>query len=56
MWLKLLYSALLFYIFVPGVLVNLSTPYTSPAVTHAVLYAVVSGFLWRAVKPMLPRA
>lgn len=56
MWLKLLYSAVLFYIFVPGVLLNLSTPFTSPAVTHAIVYALVSGLVWRAVKPMLPKA
>jgi len=56
MWLKLLYSAVLFYVFVPGVLLNLSTPFTGPAVTHAILYALVSGFVWKAIKPMLPKA
>lgn len=55
MWTKLLVSAVLFYVFVPGVLLNLSTPVTGPAVTHAILFALVSGFLWKAVKPMLPK-
>lgn len=52
---KLVFSAVLFYAFVPGVLLNLSTPFTSPAVTHAVLFALVSGFVWKAAKPMLPK-
>ena len=55
MWVKLAFSALLFYVFVPGVLVNLSTPFTSPALTHAILFALVSGFVWKAAKPMLPK-
>ena len=55
MWVKLAFSALLFYAFVPGVLVNLSTPFTSPALTHAILFALVSGFVWKAAKPMLPK-
>ena len=55
MWGKLLFSAILFYVFVPGVLLNLSTPWTSPAVTHAVLFALVSGAVWTAAKPYLPR-
>ena len=55
MWVKLVFSALLFYVFVPGVLVNLSTPFTSPALTHAILFALVSGFVWKAAKPMLPK-
>lgn len=55
MWVKLLFSAVLFYVFVPGVLVNLSTPFTSPALTHAILFALVSGFIWKAAKPMLPK-
>jgi hypothetical protein len=55
MWIKLLFSAALFYAFVPGVLVNLSTPFTSPALTHAILFALVSGFIWKAAKPMLPK-
>lgn len=54
MWIKLLFSALLFYVFVPGVLVNLST-LTGPALTHAILFALVSGFVWKAAKPMLPK-
>jgi hypothetical protein len=55
MWIKLLFSAALFYAFVPGVLVNLSTPFTTPALTHAILFALVSGFIWKAAKPMLPK-
>ena len=55
MWAKLLFSAVLFYAFVPGVLLNLSTPFTSPAVTHAIVFALVSGFIWKAAKPMLPK-
>ena len=55
MWVKLLFSAVLFYVFVPGVLLNLSTPFTSPALTHAILFALVSGFIWKAAKPMLPK-
>ena len=55
MWIKLVFSALLFYVFVPGVLVNLSTPFTGPALTHAILFALVSGFVWKAAKPMLPK-
>lgn len=55
MWVKLLFSALLFYVFVPGVLLNLSTPFTSPALTHAIVFALVSGFIWKAAKPMLPK-
>ena len=50
MWVKLILSAILFYAFVPGVLLNLSTPYTSPAATHAIVFALVSGFVWRAMK------
>ena len=52
---KLLFSALLFYAFVPGVLLNLSTPFTSPALTHAIVFALVSGFIWKAAKHMLPK-
>jgi hypothetical protein len=37
------------------VLLNLSTPFTSPALTHAILFALVSGFIWKAAKPYLPR-
>lgn len=55
MYAKLIFSALLFYAFVPGVLVSLSTPFTGPAVTHAILFALVSGFVWKAAKPMLPK-
>jgi hypothetical protein len=38
MWVKLLVSALVFYAFIPGVLVTLRTPFTDANVTHAVLY------------------
>lgn len=55
MWTKLVFSAILFYVFVPGVLLNLSTPFTSPALTHAIIFALVSGFIWKAAKPMLPK-
>lgn len=53
MWTKLIFTAILFYVFVPGVLLNLSTPFTGPAVTHSVLFALVSGFVWRAMKATL---
>ena len=53
MWAKLLFSAVLFYLLVPGVLLNLSTPFTSPAATHAIVFALVSGFLWKALRPVL---
>lgn len=55
MFVKLLFSAVLFYVFVPGVLLNLSTPFSSPALTHAIIFALVSGFIWKAAKPMLPK-
>jgi len=55
MLVKLAFTALLFYVFVPGVLLNLSTPFTSPALTHAIVFALVSGFVWKAAKPLLPR-
>jgi hypothetical protein len=50
MWVKLLLTAVLFYIFVPGVLLNLSTPVSGPAVTHAVLFALTSGLVMGALK------
>jgi hypothetical protein len=50
MWVELLLSALLFYIFVPGVLLNLSTPFSGPAATHAVLFALTSGFVLRSLR------
>ena len=53
MWAKLLFSAVLFYVLVPGVLLNLSTPFTGPAATHAIVFALVSGFVWKAVRPLL---
>lgn len=55
MWVKLVFSALLFYVLVPGVVLSLSTPFTSPALTHAIVFALVSGFVWKAAKPMLPK-
>jgi hypothetical protein len=55
MWAKLLFTAVLFYAFVHGVLLNLSTPFSSPALTHAIVFALVSGFVWKAAKPMLPK-
>jgi hypothetical protein len=55
MYAKLIFSAVLFYLFVPGVLLNLSTPFTGPAATHAIVFALVSGFIWKAAKPMLPK-
>jgi hypothetical protein len=50
MWVKLILTAVLFWVFVPGVLLNLSTPFTSPAVTHAIVFALVSGLVLRAMK------
>lgn len=50
MWKNLILTAILFYVFVPGVLVNLSTPFTSAALTHAILFAIVSGFVWNLMK------
>lgn len=50
MWLKLVLTAVLFYVFVPGVVVRLSTPFTSPEVTHAILFAILSKFVWQAMK------
>lgn len=55
MWTKLVFSALLFYVLVPGVVLRLSTPWTSPALTHAIVFALVSGFVWKLAKPMLPK-
>ena len=52
---KLLFTAILFYAFVPGVLLNLSTPFSSPALTHAIIFALVFGFAWKAAKPILPK-
>lgn len=50
MWVKLILSAVLFYLFVPGVLLNLSTPFSGPAVTHSVLFALTSGIVMGALK------
>jgi hypothetical protein len=55
MWVKLLVKALLFVAFVPGVLVTLPSPSSNRWVVlgvHAVLYIVVSKFLWNAMKKM----
>jgi len=50
MYVELLLSALLFYLFVPGVVLNLSTPFTSPAVTHAIVFALASGLVLRSLR------
>jgi hypothetical protein len=52
MWLKLLFKALLFIAFVPGVLITLPPggDRWTVLVVHAVLYAIVSMFLWKAMK------
>ena len=55
MWVQLLLTALLFYVFVPGVLLNLSTPFTSPALTHAIVFALVGGFLMRTAKGLVAK-
>lgn len=53
MWTKLLLSAVLFWALVPGSLLTLQTPWTSPAVTHAVVFAVVLLFAKKALKGKL---
>jgi hypothetical protein len=50
MWKKLLFSALLFYVLTPGVFLSLRTPLTSVPVTHAIVFALVSGFVWKGLK------
>jgi hypothetical protein len=52
MWVKLLVSALVFYAFIPGVLVTLRTPFTDANVTHAILYAVTAKLIMTALKPL----
>jgi hypothetical protein len=53
MWTKLLLSAVLFWALVPGSLLTLQTPFTSPAVTHAVVFAVVLMFAKKALNGKL---
>jgi hypothetical protein len=50
MYVELILSAVLFYVFVPGVLLNLRTPVSSPALTHAVLFALTSGLVLNALR------
>lgn len=55
MLVKLLLKAILFIAFVPGVLVTLPSPSSNRWVilgVHAVLYIIVSKFLWKAMKKM----
>ena len=52
MWVKLIVSALVFYAFIPGVLVTLRTPFTDANVTHAILYAVTAKLIMTALKPI----
>ena len=54
MWQKILFKALLFIAFVPGVLITLP-PGGSPMtvlVVHGLLYAVVSMYIWKMMKRM----
>jgi hypothetical protein len=48
---SLLFHAVLFYAFIPGVLVRLPPGGSTMTVnlTHAVLFAVVCGLLWKLV-------
>ena len=48
---KLLFHAILFYAFIPGVLVRLPPGGSTMTVniTHAVLFSVVCGLLWKLV-------
>ena len=52
---KLLFSAVLFYFLVPGVLVRLPPGGSTFTVnvTHAVVFAVVCHFAWKAMKGKL---
>ena len=55
MWTKLLVKALLFVAFVPGVLVTLPSPSSDRMVVlavHAVLYVLVSAYVWKLTKKM----
>jgi hypothetical protein len=51
MWGKLLFHAVLFYAFIPGVLVRLPPGGSTFTVnvTHAVLFAVLCGVVWKLV-------
>jgi len=52
MWGKILFHAVLFYAFIPGVLVRLPPGGSTMTVniTHAVVFALVSSFAWKALK------
>lgn len=55
MWAKLLLKAVLFVAFVPGVLVTLPSPASDRwmvLAVHAVLYVVVSAYVWKFMKKM----
>jgi len=51
MWGKILFHAVLFYAFIPGVLVRLPPGGSTLTVnlTHSVLFAVVCGLVWKLV-------
>jgi hypothetical protein len=51
MWGKILFHAVLFYAFIPGVLVRLPPGGSTMTVnlTHSVLFAVVCGLVWKLV-------
>jgi len=53
MWGKLLFHAVLFYAFIPGVLVRLPPGGSTMTVnlTHALLFAVVCHLVWKLVFP-----
>jgi cell division protein FtsW (lipid II flippase) len=53
MWTKLLFHALLFAVFVPGVLVTLPPDgsRTTVLVVHSLLFALLSHYVWRMVFP-----
>jgi len=55
MWVKLLFLAAMFYFLIPGVLVRLPPGGSTLTVnlTHAVVFALVSSFAWRALKGKL---
>lgn len=41
MWKWLIYNAVLFYLFVPGIVMKFSTDTMSAAMVHAILFAIV---------------
>lgn len=55
MWFKLLFVAAMFYFLIPGVLVRLPPGGSTMTVnlTHAVVFALVSSFAWKALKGKL---